>query len=70
MLVHFTIYNTKHNQLKNYTIYRQKKRFYIFMGFQNANENEFHGFGSLAIWLRKSFGNLVKGFSTNAMLIK
>ena len=31
-------------------MYHRKWRFSIFMGFQNANENEFHGFGNLAIW--------------------
>ena len=31
------------------------------MGFQNANKNEFHSFGSLVIWLWKIFGNISKG---------
>ena len=30
------------------------------MEFQNLNENEFHGFGNLIIWLWKSFGNFFK----------
>jgi len=29
------------------------------MGFQNENENEFHGFGNLDIWLWKSFGKVL-----------
>ena len=30
------------------------------MGFQNANENEFHGFGNLVIWVWKSFGKVLE----------
>ena len=37
-----------------------KMGFSIPMGFQNANENEFHGFGNLVIWLWKSFGKAMK----------
>ena len=39
MCVHFTICNRK-----NYKICCRKQLFSIIMGFQNANENEFHGF--------------------------
>ena len=35
------------------------------MGLHNVNENEFHGFGSLVIWLWKCTGNISKGVSTN-----
>ena len=31
------------------------------MGLQNTNENVYHGFGNLVIWLWKSFGIIVKG---------
>ena len=34
------------------------------MGFQNANENVFYGFGILIVWLWKSFGNIFKGVRT------
>ena len=34
--------------------------FSIFLGLQNANKNEFHGFGKLAIWLWKSFGDFLQ----------
>ena len=30
------------------------------MGLQNANENEFHDFGSLVIWLCKTFGKVME----------
>ena len=36
-----------------------KSRFSIIMGFKNSNENEFHGFGILVIWLWKSFGKVL-----------
>ena len=42
--VNVTIYNTKHNPSKKFKIYCQKYHFSIFIGFQNANEIEFHGF--------------------------
>jgi len=35
------------------------------MGFQNAKENEFHGFGKLVIWLWKTFRNFLKGVCMN-----
>ena len=35
------------------------------MGLQNVNENEFHGFGNLAIWLWNSFGSFLKEVCTN-----
>ena len=35
------------------------------MGFQNANENVLHGFGTLVIRLWTSFGNIFKGVCTN-----
>ena len=39
---------------------------FLFMGFQNANENEFHGFGSLALEsLGKALEIAVKVFCTN-----
>ena len=38
------------------------------MGLQNTNENEFHGFGNLAIWLWKGFGNTLKG-GTEALIL-
>ena len=60
MLVHFTAYSASHNPPTSYKIYRRKQRFSIFTGFQNAYENEFfHGFGNVAIWLWKGFGNLL-----------
>ena len=65
MFVHFTIYNSKHNPPKNYKIYYGKLRFYIIMGFQNVDENEFHGSGNLVLWLWKSFRNIFKGVCTN-----
>ena len=37
----------------------------MIIGFQNANENDFHGFGNLVIWLWKSFGNFSKGVCTD-----
>ena len=49
----FTVYNTKCSPTKNYKMCRRKWRLDIVMGFQNANENECHGFGNLAIWLWK-----------------
>ena len=57
-LVCFTIYDTKHNSLKNYEMYHRKWCFFIFMGFRNANENVFHG---LVIW-SLGFGKLWKYF--------
>ena len=30
------------------------------MGLQNVNENVFHGFGNLVIWLWKSLGGIVE----------
>jgi len=30
------------------------------MGFQNVNENIFHGFENLVIWLWKSLGNMFR----------
>ena len=39
--------------------------FCIVMGCQNANEEEFHGFGSLVIWLWKTAGYFFKGVCTN-----
>ena len=63
----FTSYNTKHNPPKNYEIYRQKQRFSIAMVFQNANENELHGFRNLVIWLWKNFGNISKGVFTTPL---
>ena len=38
--------------------------FSILMGFLNANENVFHGFGTLAIWLWISFGNILRAVCT------
>ena len=35
------------------------------MGFQNANENDFNGFGNLLIWLCKSYENISKGVCAN-----
>ena len=57
MFFHFTIYNTKHNPPENYKLYRRNQRFSVFMAFQNANENEFHGFGTLF-----GFGNVLEKF--------
>jgi len=39
------------------------------MGLQNANENNFHGFGNLVIWLWKSFGHFSKGVCTDHVLV-
>ena len=36
------------------------------MGLQNANENEFYGFGNLDVWLWKSFGYFLKGVCGNS----
>ena len=35
------------------------------MGFQNAYENAFHGFGNLVVWPWKGFGNIFRGVCTN-----
>ena len=35
------------------------------MGFQNANENEFDGFGDLVIWIWQSFRKIFTGVCTN-----
>ena len=48
MFVHFTIYNTEHNPSKNFIVYHQKCCFSIVMGFENANNNEFHGYGNIS----------------------
>ena len=58
MFVHFPFYNTKHSPPKSYKTYRYV--FSIFVGFQNANE--LHVFGNLVVWLRKSYGNILKEF--------
>ena len=50
MFVHFTIYNARHNPGKTYKIYGRKWHYSFIMGFQNANENEFHSIGNLIIW--------------------
>ena len=59
MFVYFTIY--KHNPpRRSWNITLKIAFFSIFMGFQNANENVFHGFGNLVIWLWKSIGNVLE----------
>ena len=60
MVVHFANCKTKHKPPNNYKIYHRKWRISIFMGFQNANENEFHGFENIVIWLWKSFGKVLE----------
>ena len=47
MFVHFTIYNVKHNLPKTHKYNIENDCFPVFMGFQNANENVFHG---LEVW--------------------
>jgi len=42
-----------------------KIAFFIIIEFQNANENEIHGFGNLVVWLWKSFGSVFRGVCTN-----
>ena len=54
MFAHFTIYHTEHNPPKH-SMYRGQQRFSIAMGFQNADENEFNGFGTLVVWLWRCF---------------
>ena len=39
--------------------------FYIFVGFQNASDNVFHGFGSFALYFWKSFGDIFEGVYAN-----
>jgi len=39
------------------------------MGFQNVNENAFHGVGSLVMWLWKSFGSSLKVVCTNSVMV-
>ena len=53
----FTVYNSMHilPKIINYSI--EKNVFSVFMGFQNANENVFHGFGNVVNW--KSFANVL-----------
>ena len=65
MFTHFTIYSTKHNSPKHYTISHPKWCVSISMEFRNPNENEFHGFGNLVTWLWKCFGNFFNGVCTN-----
>ena len=38
------------------------------MCFQNANENELHGFGNLVLGFGKVFGNVFSGVCTNPIL--
>ena len=56
----FSIFNTKHSPSK-IIVYHREWHFTIVMGFQNANENEFNGFGNLVMWLWKSYANFSKG---------
>ena len=42
-----------------------KIAFFMALGCQNPNENRFHGFGNLVIWLSKRYGNIPKGVCTN-----
>ena len=53
----------KTQSIKNYKMYHRKWHFSIFMGFQNANENELHGFGNLVILPWKSFGKVMEIFT-------
>ena len=47
----FIIQNIIHLQIiRKYTIENIDHRFSVAMGFQNANENEFHGSGNMVIW--------------------
>ena len=64
MFVHFTTEKWKPNQPKIIKCSIQNN-FSIFMAFQNAKKNVFHGFGKLVIWLWKSFGNILKGLFTH-----
>ena len=60
MLLHFTIYNTRHNSPKRYEVYHGKYHFSISMGSQCATENECHGFGNLQTFWKRC-GNCFKG---------
>ena len=59
----FIILNTILQKLENVSskMYHRKWRFSIAMGFQNANENEFHGFGKSVSWLWKRYENISRG---------
>ena len=66
MLVHSIIYNSIHNlpKVTNYCI----ENIVFLMRYQNANENVFHGFRTLVIWLWISFGNMLRIVCTHAVL--
>ena len=51
MFVYFAIYSTRHNapNIIKYSI--ESNAFSVFVDFQTADENAFHGFGNLVIWL-------------------
>ena len=60
VFVHFTIFIIQN------LIYQERKRLSIFMGFQNANEDSFHGFWKFCYFLLcKSFGSFLEGACTN-----
>ena len=68
MFVHFTIYNTSHNlPRKSYNV-PMKIIFFFFMGVQNAKENVFHGFVTLATWFCQRFGKVLEIFSEELVL--
>ena len=62
MFVHLADYNAKYNPPENYRIHRRKQHFSILIGFQNANEIDFHVFGNLVVWLWKKFGRVLQIF--------
>ena len=56
MPVHCAIYNINHNLPKIIKYSIENNAFlFIFIELQNGNENVFHGFGNLVIWLWNSF---------------
>ena len=59
MFVHllFIIQNTIHQRIIKCIIENSVS---LLLWVSNANENEFHGFGNLVIWLWKSFGKVLE----------
>ena len=43
-------------------LYIMENRFFVILGIQNPNENEFHVFGNLAIWLWTALNKFLRFF--------